>query len=175
MGAFLNFKPKYLNVIISTIFVLKINYLKNMSGGDIITPKQWYIPIVILSISLVGLFSGVLNDQGASYSTGSKIVQPPSQTSTVPLASEPKANAKVKSNALVVNAKCSCSLSRDYRMHDPSWVNYCPKCHRKGTLIFEKTGDCPEGMIRCTCCDADYCAVHGKEHINGHPAYLRAA
>ena len=174
MAAFLNFKPKYLNVIRSTIFVLQIDCLKNMSGGDIITPKQWYIPIVILSISLVGLFSGVLNDQGASYSTGSKIVQPPSQTSTVPLASEPKANAKVKSNAIKVTAKCSCSLYGDYKSHGPSWVNYCPRCHSRA-IIFEKTGDCPEGMMRCTRCDADFCAVHGKEHINSRPTYLAAA
>ncbi len=145
-----------------------------MSGGDIITPKQWSIPILVFSVALVGLFSGVLNDQSASYSTGSKIEQPPSQTNNVQLASQAKAKAKVR-DVLSVTAKCSCSLYGDYKLHDPAWVNYCPRCHRQGTLVFERTGDCPEGMIRCTHCDADFCAVHGKEHVNRHPAYLRAA
>ena len=175
MGVFLNFKPQYLNVIMSTVFVLQIVCLKNMRGGDIITPKQWYLPMLVVSVAIVGLFSGVLNDQNADYSTGSKVVQSPSQTSTVQTASKPKAKAKVRTDVLVVTAKCSCSLYRDYKLHDPSWVNYCPRCQRHGTLIFEKASDCPEGMIRCTHCDADFCAVHGKEHINNRPTHLRAA
>lgn len=144
-----------------------------MSGGDIITPKPWYIPMVVLCIAIVGLsYSGVLNGQSESL-TVTKIQ--PSQTSTAQLASEAKAKAKVRSDVLTVTAKCSCSLYRDYKLHDPSWINYCPRCHRHGTLIFEKTGDSPEGMIRCTHCDADFCAVHGKEHVYRHPTYLTPA
>jgi hypothetical protein len=143
-----------------------------MRGGDIITPKQWCLPIVILSVALVGLFSGVLNDQSANYSTGPKVVQSPPQANTAQVTSEPKAKAKVRKDALVVTARCSCSCYQDYKLHDPSWINYCPVCHQRGTLIFERTSDCPEGMIRCTCCDADFCAVHGKEHVCSHPTYL---
>ncbi len=174
MGVFLNFKPQYLNVIMGTVFVLQIVCLKNMRGGDIITPKQWYLPMVVVSVAMIGLFSGVLNDQNADYSTGSKVVQPPSQTNTVPVASEAKVKAKTKSNAITVTAKCSCSLYGDYKLHGPSWIKYCPRCHSRA-IVFEKTGDCPEGMIRCTHCDADFCAVHGKEHINNRPTYLAAA
>lgn len=142
-----------------------------MSGGDTITPKQWCIPVVVVLVATVGMFWGVLTYQNADRSTGSKVVKAPSKTNTIPSASK-KSKAKVKNNVLVVTAKCSCSLYRDYGLHDPSWVNYCPRCHGTGTLIFEKTGDCPEGMIRCTRCDADFCAVHGKEHVYRHPTYL---
>ncbi|WP_424354529.1 hypothetical protein [Methanobacterium sp. MBAC-LM] len=120
---------------------------------------------------MVGLFSGVLNDQSASYSNEPKVVQPQSQTNTVPVASEAK--VKAKTNAIKVTAKCSCSLYGDYKLHGPSWVNYCPRCHSRA-IVFEKTSDCPEGMMRCTRCDADFCAVHGKEHINSRPTYLAA-
>ncbi|MGB9977648.1 hypothetical protein [Methanobacterium sp.] len=174
MGVFWDFKPQYLNVIRITIFVLQSDCFKNMRGGDNITSKQWFLPIVVVSVAIVGLFSGILNDQGPSYSTGSKIIESPSQASTVPAASEEKVEAKTKSNAIKVTAKCSCSLYGDYKLHGPSWVNYCPRCHSRA-IVFEKTGDCPEGMMRCTRCDADFCAVHGKEHINSRPAYLAAA
>ncbi len=172
MGLFLDFRPQYLNVIINTISVLQSDCLKNVRGGDIITPKQWFLPIMVVSVATVGLFSGVLNDQNANYSTGSKVVQSPSQSNTAQVASEPKAKAKARNDVLVVTARCSCSCYQDYKLHDPSWINYCPVCHRYGTLIFEKTSDCPEGMMRCTCCDADFCAVHGKEHVCRHPTYL---
>ncbi len=175
MSFFLDFKPQYLNVIIITIFLLQSDFLKNMRGGDIITPKQWFLPIVVLSVATVGLFSGVLNDQSANYSIGPKVVQSPSQANTAQVTSEPKAKAKVRNDVLVVTARCSCGLYGDYKLHDPSWINYCPQCHQHGALIFERTSDCPEGMIRCTCCDADFCAVHGKEHVCSHSTYLMPA
>ena len=171
MGFFWDFKPQYLNVIINTISVLQSDCLKNVRGGDIITPKQWCLLVVVIGVVMAGLFYGVLNDQSVSHSTGSKVVQSPSQSNDANVASEPKTNAKVN-DVLVVTARCSCSFYHDYKLHDPSWINYCPVCHQHGTLIFEKTSDCPEGMIRCTCCDADFCAVHGKEHVCRNPAYL---
>jgi hypothetical protein len=85
-----------------------------------------------------------------------------------------KSNVR-KSETISATAKCSCSLFDDYKNHHAQWVNYCPQCNKYGTLIFEKTGDCPEGMIRCTRCDADFCAVHGKEHTYSGSKYLRSA
>jgi len=148
-----------------------------MHGGDIITQKSWYISIIILCVAISGLFySGVLNDQNEAYMAGTKTMESSSQSNTPQLASEANAESKVKKrDVLSVTAKCSCSLYGDYKLHDPAWVNYCPVCHRYGTLIFEKTCDCPEGMIRCTHCDADFCAVHGKEHVYRHPTYLKHA
>jgi hypothetical protein len=125
-------------------------------------------------MAISGLFHcGVLNDQDTTYLGVIKIVQPPSQSSTSKLASEANAKLKVKKkDRLISNAKCSCCLYSDYDVYYARWLNYCPECHRYGTLVFEETGDCPEGMIRCTNCDADYCAVHGKEHTYSHSAYL---
>ena len=125
-------------------------------------------------MAISGLFSsGVLNDGNASYLSLIKTLQPVSQVNAFQLVFKPNAESKVqKNNVLTVTAKCSCSLYNDYNLHDPSWVNYCPLCHRYGTLIFERTCDCPEGMMRCTNCDADFCAVHGKEHVCKHPTYL---
>ncbi len=121
-----------------------------------------------------GLFySGTLNNGNTNDLSVDKPVQSLPQPNVNQMASEANAKSKVKkSGALSVSAKCSCSLYEDYRTHGPSWANYCPRCHAYNTVIFEKTGDCPEGMMRCTRCDADFCAVHGKEHINRHPTYL---
>ena len=128
-------------------------------------------------MAISGLFyCEILNDENAIYSVVIKIVQPLSQANAAQLYSQANDKSKTKkSNTLSVTAKCSCSKYGDYNLHDPSWINYCPECHRYGTLVFDKPEDCPEGMIRCTNCDADFCAVHGKEHIHCHPTYLTPA
>lgn len=90
------------------------------------------------------------------------------------ISSKINAKSKIKkSNVLSVQGKCSCSLMSDYIKHGAEWVNYCPQCHKYGTLRFTTGGGCPEGMIYCTRCDADFCAVHGKEHVYEGSTYLR--
>lgn len=90
--------------------------------------------------------------------------------------SEANAKSKIKrGNLLSVRGKCSCSLLTDYKMHRAKWLNYCPQCHKYGTLRFTRGGGCPEGMLYCTRCDADFCVVHGKEHVYGGAKYLRSA
>jgi len=63
-------------------------------------------------------------------------------------------------------AKCSCSLSTDYDYHTRYFKNYCPNCHKYGTINYEQgSGNHnPEGMWYCTNCDVDFCLVHGKSH-----------
>lgn len=78
-------------------------------------------------------------------------------------------------STITASGKCSCSLYTDYNVHTGTWLNYCPYCRKYGTLVYDKPSDCPEGMIRCTCCDADFCIVHGKEHINTNPKFLTPA
>ncbi len=59
--------------------------------------------------------------------------------------------------------------------HFKMFKNYCPYCHKKGTLSFEEGSasyTSPEGMWYCTRCDADFCLVHGKEHINNNAKWL---
>ena len=119
--------------------------------------------------------SGTLSNQ--NISKNDTILTSISTTAVeLPLESPIDDESKVQKKEIVsTEAKCSCSMFTDYEVHAQSWVNYCPKCHKYGTLVFEKTGDCPEGMVRCTDCDADYCAVHGKEHVDKGIAYLISA
>lgn len=90
----------------------------------------------------------------------------------------PEASAKSKvhrSGVITVTGECSCSMGTNDIRRTKSWVNYCPECHKYGTLTFQRTWDCPEGMLVCNSCDADYCAVHGKEHIYYGAPFLRPA
>jgi hypothetical protein len=124
-----------------------------------------------------GLFLGT-NDQNLSKDSENNLVQSSSPVATNELPTEQIVNAKSKAQRIGIistSAQCSCSLFTTTAKQKKSWENYCPKCHKHGTLVFERTGDCPEGMVRCTSCDADYCAAHGKEHINYRAPYLTPA
>lgn len=119
-----------------------------------------------------------MNSQNFSNNGGNGFVQSEQAIMSNDMSAEPKVKAQLeaeKGGTLSTKVKCSCSLSSDRALHAKSWQNYCSKCHRFGTLTFEKTRDCPEGMIRCTRCDADFCPVHGKEHRNRGAAYLKSA
>jgi len=123
-------------------------------------------------------FLQTINIHNFSNKGGNGLVQSEQAMVTNNISAEPNVKAQLeakKGGTLSTNVKCSCSLSSDRALHAKSWVNYCPKCHRSGTLTFEKTRDCPEGMIRCTHCDADFCPVHGKEHKSRGAAYLKPA
>lgn len=82
-------------------------------------------------------------------------------------------NVEITEKYVKSTAKCSCSLQHDYKRHTHYFLNYCPHCHHKGCLQFEQIkGHNDEGMWYCSNCDADYCLVHGKEHISGSNYYL---
>ncbi|MGC9517972.1 MAG: hypothetical protein ACP5C3_09795 [Methanomicrobiales archaeon] len=81
--------------------------------------------------------------------------------------------------------RCTCSLYEDYNYHTSKFVNYCPYCHKYSTLDYEqgtkvsssgKVYPNPEGMWVCSMtkggCDADFCLVHGKAHVNSGAKYL---
>jgi len=54
-----------------------------------------------------------------------------------------------------------------YSYHKATFKNYCPNCHRYGTLHYEvgpASWTSPEGMWYCSCCDMDFCAQCGKSH-----------
>ena len=127
-------------------------------------------------MAVSGLFyCGVLNEGNGIYSSATKITQSLSQANAVQLVFQGNKSKTKKRDILSVTARCSCSKYGDYKLHDPAWINYCPECHKYGTLVFDRPEDCPEGMIRCTNCDADFCAVHGKEHTYYHSTYLTPA
>lgn len=88
-------------------------------------------------------------------------------------------NTVITADSVEADARCSCSLSTDYNIHHGKYVNYCPHCKKKGILSYTNSQGCPEGMFYCDMgkggCDADYCIVHGKEHVNSNPKYLTPA
>lgn len=49
-----------------------------------------------------------------------------------------------------------------YKLTHKVWKNYCPLCKASGKLKFNPK-KVAEGEITCEACDADYCAVSGKD------------
>ncbi|KZX15438.1 pseudomurein-binding repeat protein [Methanobrevibacter cuticularis] len=79
---------------------------------------------------------------------------------------------KYNDKYLISTGKCSCGVTGDYYYHNSTFKNYCPFCKKDGSMIYEEGPTCPEGMWVCTICDADFCLVSGKEHVNGSTKYL---
>jgi len=80
-------------------------------------------------------------------------------------------NISVTPETVSATAKCSCGSMGDYNYHTGTFKNYCPNCHKYGTLIWNPKG-VEEGEWTCSSCDCDYCAACGKEKINYDPKYL---
>jgi hypothetical protein len=115
-----------------------------------------------------------------------KKVQYKRTTSTQAVSAASKTTTKVTQGNPVItadymeaDARCSCSLSTDYNIHHGKYLNYCPHCKKTGIQSYTNSQGCPEGMFYCDMgkggCDADYCIVHGKEHVNSNPKYLTPA
>jgi hypothetical protein len=81
-------------------------------------------------------------------------------------------NLTVTSKYVKATAICSCGASDgDYTTyHTATFLNYCPNCHRYGTLHYSKW--CAEGQWTCSACDSDYCQADGKQKIDGSDVYL---
>lgn len=71
---------------------------------------------------------------------------------------------------------CSCGKRYSYRWHTRTYVNYCPYCHKYGTLYnAHKFQARFEKEITCKKCGSDWCIVCGKEKYNWSKRYLRRA
>lgn len=107
--------------------------------------------------------------------TSTKAVTTASKTTT----KVTQGNPNITADYVEADARCSCSLSTDYNIHHGKYLNYCPHCNKNGILSYTNAQGCPEGMFYCDMgkggCDADYCIVHGKEHVNSNPKYLTPA
>ena len=90
---------------------------------------------------------------------------------------------KVKSSDLVQSypvitmtgkPSCSCSKRYSYKWYTRSYINYCPYCHRYGTLYnAHKFQARFEKEISCKRCSSDWCIVCGKEKMGWSKRYLR--
>lgn len=71
---------------------------------------------------------------------------------------------------------CSCGQKYSYRWYTRTYVNYCPYCHRYGTLYnAHKFQARFEKEITCKKCGSDWCIVCGKEKYSWSKRYLRRA
>lgn len=78
-------------------------------------------------------------------------------------------------------SQCACGLQGDYLYHTATFLNYCPHCHRYGSLHYTHNEGSVEGRLTCGDgygnggCDADYCAVDGKEEVYHGALWLTKA
>ena len=71
---------------------------------------------------------------------------------------------------------CSCGRYSSYTWRTRSYVNYCPYCHRYGTLYnAHKYQARFEKEITCRRCGSDWCINCGKEKYSWSKKYLRRA
>jgi len=78
----------------------------------------------------------------------------------------------ISANPITVTAKPSAINDLAYVDYTMTWENHCPLCGHNGTLTFNPKGTY-EGELTCSYCDADYCAVTGKDkHGKGPRACL---
>lgn len=69
---------------------------------------------------------------------------------------------------------CSCGKRYSYRWYTRTYINYCPYCHRYGTLYnAHKIQARFEKEITCRKCGSDWCVVCGKEKYSWSRRYLR--
>lgn len=65
---------------------------------------------------------------------------------------------------VTITSKPSCGCGHGYYWHKRTFENYCPNCHRYGTLHNAyKRGARYERELTCSHCDSDFCGVCGKE------------
>lgn len=69
-------------------------------------------------------------------------------------------------NTITVTAKPSAGEGLEYKEYTTVFLNHCPLCNHSGTLSFNPKGTA-EGEITCSHCDADYCAVSGRDKNAG--------
>ena len=85
---------------------------------------------------------------------------------------------KVKPKYPVIGmyAKPSCGCRYSYTWHYREFINYCPNCHKYGTLaknpkgVYEREYTCSRAKGGC---DSDFCGVCGKEKYSWSRVYLR--
>ena len=67
---------------------------------------------------------------------------------------------------VTVTAKPSADNNLPYVNHTTTWYNFCPLCGSYNTLTINPKGTY-EVELTCSACQADYCAVTGKDK-DGH-------
>lgn len=85
---------------------------------------------------------------------------------------------KPKAKTITMTGRPSCtSCARNHRAYKWSthtYINYCPNCHRHGTLFNKhKWQSRHEQEITCRHCDSDFCIRCGKEKYSWSHVHLK--
>jgi len=76
--------------------------------------------------------------------------------------------ATISASPITVTAKPSAVNDLPYVDYTVTWKNHCPLCGHDETLTFNPKSTY-EGELTCSYCDADYCAVTGKDKYGKGP------
>ena len=113
----------------------------------------------------------IILDNGSSVAVNSSL-------SIIKVKSSDLVHIEPKYPTITMTGKPSCSCGRysSYTWRTRSYVNYCPYCHRYGTLYnAHKYQARFEKEITCRRCSADFCINCGKEKYSWSRKYLRRA
>lgn len=138
-----------------------------------------YVLIGIMCIVVVTAAIGDINEKNVKKEKTHKNIIEKSINGTVTVKAIIEQTKIKKKYTITFTGKCSCRHYSNYKYHTRTWINYCPMCHKYGTLVKSIKQGHPEGIIICSRayggCDADYCIVHGTEHSSPPRAYLSPA
>jgi N-acetylmuramoyl-L-alanine amidase len=87
---------------------------------------------------------------------------------------KPRKKRKKSLPTISMWAKPSVRSNYAYKWYYKTFIDYCPHCHHYNVLLKNPKG-VPEREYTCRRCDADYCAVTGKEKYSYSRYYLRRA
>ena len=126
------------------------NTIENLS-------KQHNATIINSSSDITSENDGLAKSDGKIYTEKEKIKKIYSKTPLITITSKP-----------------SCGCHHGYYWHKRTFENYCPNCHRYGTLHnAHKSGSRYEQELTCSNCDSDFCGVCGKEKYSWSRVYLK--
>lgn len=82
--------------------------------------------------------------------------------------------AEIQANEITVTGYPSAINQLQYKQYTTTWENHCPLCGHNNTLI-ENPKRVYENELTCNHCDADFCAVTGKDKSYNVRAVLNKA
>lgn len=95
-----------------------------------------------------------------------------------------KIKPSVETVSITAKPSCGCNYREPgrykYKWYTTSFINYCPKCHKYGTLrnVYKPTAKYEYELtcdMRLGGCDADYCGVCGKDKFSWSHCYIQLA
>lgn len=81
---------------------------------------------------------------------------------------------EIQANEISVTGYPSAINQLQYKQYTTTWENHCPLCGHNKTLIENPKG-VYENELTCNHCDADFCAVTGKDKSYNVRAVLNKA